>query len=469
MKRIISQVDYWFSEDNLRTDDFLREELKKYGGHVRISTLASFPKLRAWTDARLVVDALTNAVCRKRYRVIYNRELAERAATNGRHERNQRMCKGNAKEGERRSKRFERLGELTKKLRSNISLFNQETSADMEKATHPADVNDQEAREETRKKSDDDEITMDDGEFPTIVHDDGSDNLSHALVRHKKVSLDYLSYLTESLEEAERRNKKEEVGPAQAQSSRTKRKRLKRYSSAREICVITNSAQLTSFCQKLTESVASYSTSAGVSKAIGFDAEYCTLEECLSSTLPAMLQLASPHPDGPTGLIWLDKFSNHGRDVIRDAAECQDLLAVLGDGGISKVGAGASKDARHLAKWWGIEDAQFASIYFSGMVDLEAEPEFDELHRKSLRDMCIDALNRDLPKIKERGHKRKKEMRKKGRRIRTSHWRCDRLTNDMKRYAADDSSCAIDIWLKMRKGPDFDEAIDQAAIPYEPA
>lgn len=198
-----------------------------------------------------------------------------------------------------------------------------------------------------------------------------------------------------------------------------KRSSLPKYKSQRTVQVIQKPGQLLSFCRDLRKSL-------GRSEhlALGFDVEYCTLEMDIRGTLPAMLQLASAEDDGPCGLIWLDKFPNHGKDVIRARHEEKayaELLSILEDSTISKVGSGISKDARHLADWWGINDPDFVHYYFTGMFDLEDELlDFQEYSitegAKSLQDMCASVLQKDLPKLKEKNSQRKKKKRKQGRR-----------------------------------------------------
>lgn len=61
--------------------------------------------------------------------------------------------------------------------------------------------------------------------------------------------------------------------------------------------------------------------------------------------------------------------------------------------------------------------------------------------------MCEIVLECNLPKMKEKNAGKNKRRRKQGKRVKTSHWRGD-LTKEMKQYAADDASCAIDIWNK---------------------
>ena len=78
----------------------------------------------------------------------------------------------------------------------------------------------------------------------------------------------------------------------------------------------------------------------------------------------------------------------------------------------------------------------------------------DKLCNKSLQEMVAEVLQRDLPKLKEKDKQMKKEMRKRGKiqaKFKTSHWRSDELTPQMKQYAADDASSALDIWNEVSK------------------
>ena len=121
-------------------------------------------------------------------------------------------------------------------------------------------------------------------------------------------------------------------------------------------------------------------------------------------------------------------------------------MSILRDPNIAKVGVGASKDVKHLSQWWGIDSKEHTDCLFSFVQDLETDVLDDRVSFKSLQEMCATVLKQDLPKLKEKNAKRKKEQRKRGKRNKTSHWRRDDLTKEMKEYAANDVSCAIDIW-----------------------
>ena len=398
MKRILSACDYWFSRGNLSNDELLRKELQDYAGHVRLSTLASFPKLEHWgDDLGLIYDTLSCEAAKKRYSVVFNREVVERVAWN---------C---------------RRREIVDKLRKNNRL------------------------------NDDLGYGFEEEVLPSFIVNDGSSDYTHGFLRPKKVKLeDYTSAGNDEYaksfsggEESSTEQVDHKKLTDQEAQPKTDKASLKKYSSNREISIIKNEKQLTSFCKKLNCLI-----ERDGSDAIGFDVEYCSLEEDIRLTLPAMITLSSSDPNGIVGLIWLDKFPNHGKDMLGGDPDCSDLLEMLGDSSISKVGVGTTKDAKHLAAWWGINDHEFASIYLSGMVDMEEMMDNDKLWDKSLQDMCEVVLDRHLPKMKERNARGKRNRRERGKRVKTSHWRRGELTKDMKQYAADDASSAIDTWNK---------------------
>jgi hypothetical protein len=162
----------------------------------------------------------------------------------------------------------------------------------------------------------------------------------------------------------------------------------------------------------------------------------------IRGNLPAMIQMASPDPQGPVGLIWIDKFPNHGRDIMKDPS-CKPLQDIFGDPTLRKVGVRVTGDAQNLARWFG---AKNAIHIFSGLSDLEV---VDGGAR--LSEMSETVLGRRLPKIKELGVRHKKERKRKGHRVPTAHWRRPDLTPIMREYAANDASCGVDIWLKKRQ------------------
>jgi hypothetical protein len=238
------------------------------------------------------------------------------------------------------------------------------------------------------------------------------DDLRFALVRHKGVNLRYLDELAQevavenelslfndrhgvddynelaysigyydvaSIDEIELQNPKKGKKPKQIPNYRTKR----------QVVLIQNAKKLATFCEMLQKSVrqaAAANCHNTQASAVGFDVEYASLEQDIRGTLPAMLQLAGPTAQSQVGLIWLDKFPDHGRNMLKD--EYEPLLNILTDSTILKVGVGASKDANNLAAWWGIDDTDDMKHFASGIIDIEHE---DEKPCKNVRSCVEDA------------------------------------------------------------------------------
>ena len=102
----------------------------------------------------------------------------------------------------------------------------------------------------------------------------------------------------------------------------------------------------------------------------------------------------------------------------------------------------------------GIKDPKYAQHFFSGVVDLHDEvvpQEIGSTEEMSLQELCAHVLGQRLLEQKEKSVQKKRKRRKQGRRVKTSHWRIDVLTKEMKKYTAEDASCSIDIWLKLTK------------------
>ncbi len=313
-------------------------------------------------------------------------------------------------------------------------------------------------------------------------------NLEHALVRHKRVTFEYLQELSRPIVDVSDEMKEsiydgysdtfvdqwsnEWDGLEEGDDKPKKPKKsanMKQYSivKSRQVMLINTPGKLKNFCDLLMESVRTNVAAHGDDpnfSAIGFDVEYCSLELDIRNTLPAMIQLAGPGNTAPVGLIWLDKFPNHGQNVI-GMDNCQPLLDILADHKILKIGVGASKDVNHLAKWWGINDRKFIDYYFAGIIDLEYEGNTKDT---SLAEMCKSILNKRLPKSKEKLSKNQKKRKKAGRRTPTAHWRRKDITKEMKEYAANDAACGIDVWMKLKTdtvddNDDDDETLSEAS------
>jgi len=223
------------------------------------------------------------------------------------------------------------------------------------------------------------------------------------------------------------------------------------YKSARQVKLIRRPSDLKIFCNDLRDSVERFTEMHGgnhTASAVGFDLEYCSLELDIRQTLPAMIQLSSPDPKGEVGLIWLDKFPNHGRNALRDS-NYGPLLSILSDSSILKVGAGVSTDIKHLAEWWNVDEKDYDTFFFAGVTNIDDELD-DRVQGKSLQEMVASVLQRHLPKVKEKNAKAKKQRRKKGKKVPTAHWRTDSITKEMKAYAANDAASSVDVWSKLK-------------------
>ena len=234
-----------------------------------------------------------------------------------------------------------------------------------------------------------------------------------------------------------------------------KRKKLKVYTSEREIILISTPKKLAGFCDKLQKDIrksVELNNGDPNASAVGFDVEFCTLELDIRGNLPAMVQLAGPTSKSIVGLIWLDKFPNHGRDMLADKMS-EPLLKILSNPSILKVGVNSQNDAKHLAAWWGITDSDYVVDYITGVIDMNEEVETEKWGDGiGLAGLCEAVLGNKLPKIKQKLSGRDKKRKKQGRKSPTAHWRIDssKLTQKMKVYAANDSSSGIDIWMKIK-------------------
>jgi len=564
-KRILSACNFWFSRGNLYSDAFLRDTLKQHNGWMPIATLLTFPKFHHWTDAQLLVDALTSTAAQQKYVLTYDPAVWGQSQSQGMKKKKTRQRQqkqpqdqsstlkaasassttttltnldsaakdaplastsnhhdnetptGSSLHGD--MPEYERkLAEIEQSLLEDDShLFTSSRHSD----TDEDDVyigdpfyhssSDSETDSESDRWDDDDGDT-DHGNANLSTHktDDigekdesqsaGSSNtvprlLHNAAVRHKKVTLDVIETIEQEILEGstgdddddndasfehgfpdtdwyeqgfldsdyyqiesflEQQAKLEEP-QEKAPKEKLKQSHLANYKTKRNVVVIQSVEKLDRFCNSLVRSVKEFSAGHGADPkacAIGFDVEYCTLDLDIRDTLPAMLQLSSPAETGPLGLIWLDKFPNHGRDMLSNDA-CKPLVSLLADPSILKVGVGVHGDAAHLASWWGITDRQYASHFFGGLVDLEELEDHESLHAKSLREMTELVLHRNLPKLKQKKSTWHKDRKRQGRSVPTAHWRRDQLTNRMREYAAHDSASAVDIWRKIQ---DFDEA-----------
>jgi hypothetical protein len=291
------------------------------------------------------------------------------------------------------------------------------------------------------------------------LNDDPND-IHNAFVRHRRVNLEYIYMLEEEMEQnmsqedneyddemddghSDPYEKEVEV---EEQDETKKEIRHKEYVSQRQVKVIKTPRELQIFCADLVESAKqsfAKHDSQESAYAVACDMEYCSLELDIRGNLPALIQLAGPSPTGPVGLIWLDKFPNHGRDLLANP-DYAPLTALFADPKLLKVGVSLSYDVVNLASWCGVTEKDHRDFFFSGIVDID-EVTDENVNGKSLQEMSKLVLGRHLAKIK--GKRRSERDRKH--RVPTAHWRTDSMTALMKTYAVNDVSCAMDVWLKI--------------------
>lgn len=291
-----------------------------------------------------------------------------------------------------------------------------------------------------------------------------STDIQHALVRHRRVNLesildmerdgmnlddigqDYGDTMESDVDEEEIAVTKEKKGHST----------FRKYSTRRQSIIISTPKKLAKFCARLKVDVqraSSLNEDNPDASAVGFDLEYATLELDIRNTLPAMVQLAGPTTDSQVGLIWLDKFPDHARSMLGEE-EAQPLMDILADASILKVGVGATKDAKHLAAWWGITDRDYVGDFISGVVDIDGEIDDAsfEATEMNLAKLCETVLERQLPKRKQKVSSKNKKRKRQGRSAPTAHWRVSpgQITQEMKEYAANDAASGIDIWMKLK-------------------
>jgi 3'-5' exonuclease len=284
---------------------------------------------------------------------------------------------------------------------------------------------------------------------------DEVNHISNAFVRHRRVNLEYIYMLEEEIfqnmsQEDDEHGELDDGFMTEIeefeQKERKKETRHKEYASQRQSKVVKNAQELGKFCSELLKSAKQFSdqhSSQESAYAVACDVEYCSLELDIRGTLPALIQLSGPLPTGPVGLIWLDKFPNHGRDLLTNPSYAP-LAALFADPKLLKVGVSLSNDAINLASWCGVTEKDHRDYFFSGIVDIEEETD-ENVNGKSLQEMSTLVLGRHLAKIK--GKRRSEKDRKK--RVPTAHWRTQNMTELMKTYAVNDVSCAMDVWMKI--------------------
>ena len=507
-KRVLSATDYWFSEANLLTDEFLRTTLWKHHGWIPVSVLLTFPKFHYWTSEQLLVDAFSSSAA-KRFPLIYSRKLCQhpqsiRGSGQSRQSapRLEPLSTPSDDAGSSSDERPETTAHDGSALEdSDATGDDDESFADEDDDLYdwgskpdedddlydwgstPDDEDDirvyaaptvPRALEANKGRNDvtfrdtdhnttepyhmDEACADDDRAFinPFQLDDviDTEQDVKYALVTHRRITKELLESLerggtedeSDVDEEGEETPKEAEVEKPMVGSRTTKR-----YSTERSVHIVKKASQLPAVCKDLDASTRAFAKRmAGNDNngqdnacAIGMDVEYCTLEFDIRNTLPALIQLSSPDPEGPVVLIWIDKFPDHGKTMLSDA-DCGPLIELLSDPTLLKVGVGVTKDADHLAKWWDLtkKDKQ---LVFGGLAEIA-----DETGKAySLQELCYSKLGLKLLKMKDLDAKKKRDRKRKGKRVKTSHWRVQGMTPDMRQYAVNDAACSIDVWKEI--------------------
>jgi 3'-5' exonuclease len=509
-KRILSACDFWFSKKNLESDSLMRKTLLRHKGWIPLCTLLTFPKFHVWVTEQMLIDAFSCSAA-ERYVLTYDKKLAALPQLVDDQSENLEEHRWLQNESEEDEDEFGEeddewdehqyeSGEEMRVLRRFVTVEPSVGEAEHKKIEKAASRSEQEtdtssSDQQAEPKSQDDvlsgnpQFSRDDHDMMelyaitarmiadatgTVVGESVPEaavidyskrnpnpttaDMRHALVRHKRVSLNAITIMDRHVNREEielasnfgiydslNADENLEYFSDEEQDHCNKRKQLPRYRANRKVQLIKNFNELQEFCKIVAESAknAANTYNDPNASAIGLDVEYCTLELDIRPTLPAMLQLSPPENTKPVGLVWLDKFCDHGRGML-NAPECAPLTQLLADTSILKVGVGTSKDVRNLARWWGITDKEYAAHLVSGVIDLESE---ERLTGMSLQDMCESVLDCFL--FKKKGKTRPKDYRKR-KRTPTSHWRTDNITGQMKEYAADDVACGIDVWMKVK-------------------
>lgn len=134
-KRILSSLDFWFSDGNLKQDDRLQYTLKSHYGYVPVSWFVECPKFQYWTDEELIVGALNTLEATKRYKLIYSKKLQDKVEADRKEQQKRvRLWEKRQKEVEKRqeeeeAKRFKllkwaykkRYRELRQKIQQEVA------------------------------------------------------------------------------------------------------------------------------------------------------------------------------------------------------------------------------------------------------------------------------------------------------------------------------------------------------------
>jgi hypothetical protein len=174
-------------------------------------------------------------------------------------------------------------------------------------------------------------------------------------------------------------------------------------------------------------------------RAVGLDVEYASIVKG-GPKLPALLSLCTPNR---VDLIRLCKLRNHG--YIAHQLPPQ-LLELLANAGVYKVGSGIELDARQLLGVWSGSPQQNDSnptppVKIAGIFDIEQLLSSEDLkacEHIDLKSITSVVLGKYLVKLKTKSGSKKECLK--------SHWRADKLTDQMIKYAAEDVASALDVF-----------------------
>jgi len=215
------------------------------------------------------------------------------------------------------------------------------------------------------------------------------------------------------------------------------------------------------FCDALLHSLPADGTRLA---AVGLDVESATLEEDLRM-LPALLSICTLEC---TALLRLHKLPEHGRRLLHASPP---LVRLLETEDVLKVGVGIHSDVSSLLSWCA-DSADTRHVHFSPARVLDLNelclprewpsalahvPGYLEAGPppRSLAEWTECVLQQRLPKRKFKGRKGGKASKK-------AHWRAPHLTDDMRRYAANDAAAGLAVWRVLQE-----HVGEEQLLPYE--
>lgn len=389
-KRVLSQCDYWFSVTNLISDPFLLAELALHGGWCRVSTLASFPRLKHWGTADVVSQA-------------FEVPGAERYETRDGKVRPAKLFGGYKPSVLASATDWAEMASTGKLLKLNEWFSGTETSSLKNVLGGATEV------DRTRIDKTDRSLLV-----ASIQH-----QLGQCLEDCSLPMPNPFAYA--DIVDVVRAREQRRVPDAIHEDVAVER--LPLFQHKAEVIVARTPQEV--------ENAVAAVRGAGE---LGFDVEYATLDTDLR-LLPAMLQLAT---DSRVALIWLDKLPEHG---VQELRYDRPLGALLADATVTKVGNGARADATNLEAF-----AANNNLLLRSVIDLDSSN--SGRNSASLSDLVRSWLSRHLQKRKvdPRTSMRQYKVASKN-----AHWRAPKLSDSMRRYAANDALASLLVWKAMKR------------------